>query len=211
MKFQLALSVAIVCAAGCSQSNQPTTAGSRSPDQVATLRGEDSKDRAMSDAESDSATARGAITVDSPPEDVCREFIECLRRGDSSRAEKFLSQESISQTRKHSLNLATPAGPGASYSIQPPMFATTQKKIAFVSIEVSETNHQSPEPQAFSMMLRNGSFGWKICGIMLGTQNSGQDLYSFENPMDVMRIKSMIDGDEQHVRAAQSADSNHYQ
>jgi hypothetical protein len=124
-----------------------------------------------------------------------------LQHGQASYAEKLLSQESITNTRSHSLDLATPAGPGATYTISPPMYATTQQKIAFVLVEVHEGENSDGPTQPFTLMLRKGGYGWKISGIMLGSDSETQDLYSFENPLDVERIKSLVDGQQRQAAA----------
>lgn len=182
---------------GCGQTQGPNEARVGTNDKTAKL---DSA-RGMSVDSSDSSTVSDdtPITVETPPETICRVFLDCLRNGEHSKAEKFLSQESIAQTRKQSLDLAMPAGKDAQYTISPPMYATSQQKIAFVSIGVSDPT-AATSPPGFSMMLKNGSFGWKIAGILFGADEATQDLYSFENPLDVLRIKSMLDGDARQAR-----------
>ncbi len=195
----------IVGLIGCTNTDEPNSASSGDSDKVAQA---DPGGDVNSDLQSGSESSSGddvLITLETPPEMICRAFIDCLRRGDHAKAEKFLSQESIAQTRKQSLDLAMPAGKDALYTISAPVFATSQQKIAFVSIEVTEPAEPNAPPQPFSMMLRNGSFGWKISGMMLGSESATQDLYSFENPLDVLRIKSMLEGDSRQARVPDAA------
>jgi hypothetical protein len=148
-----------------------------------------------------------SIAVDSPPETICRIFIDYLRLGENSKAEKLMTQEAISQTRKLELDLAAPAGPDANYAVGHAEFATNQQRIAFVPVVVTEGGDSS-DMQSFSMMLKFGDFGWKIAGIYLGAHSETQDLLSFENPQDVQRIKSMLES-ESHQEQAMASEKDH--
>jgi hypothetical protein len=53
------------------------------------------------------------------------------------------------------------------------------------------------------MMLRRGERGWKIAGMLLQSDGVSTDLVSFENPSDVVRIKSMLGTDSEPVREAE--------
>ena len=184
MRPKLAFVALIAALFGCSKPEEPKAASSAAPDKVA-------------HAEStNSTTAIDAtnFTIDTPPEIICRSFVEMLRKGENSSAEKLLSQDSIAQTRKHQLDLATPVGKDANYTVGDPMFATNQQKVAFVPVAVSDPG-QAAAVSSFSMMLRKGNFGWKITGIMLQADGESQDLFCFENPQDVLKMKSMIDGE----------------
>jgi hypothetical protein len=203
MRFALLLVGVASLLAGCTTSTVPPSDGSSTSDTPAPSTAEPGSESRQSIVES--------ITVDTPPEMICRAFIECLRCGDAARAEKLMSQESITQTRKHALDLAMPAGPNASYSVGVPQYATSQQKIAFVSIDVHDPEAADANTQSFSMMLRNGNFGWKISGIMLGAEGTDQDLFSFENPLDVVRIKSMLDGEERQAMAPAESGGRRYQ
>ena len=44
-----------------------------------------------------------------------------------------------------------------------------------------------------------------------GRRADAQDLLSFENPMDVLRIKSMIEGEERQARAGATGDGIRFQ
>ena len=211
MKTKLLIFMFAAALLGCAKTSDPNAATSGTGTSVAQSESAKGAETSPQTSPNPVAVDDALITVDTPPEVICRAFIDCLRRGDHSKAEKFLSQESITQTRKHSLDLAMPAGKDAQYTIDAPIFATNQQKIAFVSIEVTEPPESNVPPQSFSMMLRNGNFGWKIAGMMFGSESTSQDLYSFENPLDVLRIKSMLEGESRQARAPDVGGENRYQ
>ncbi len=128
------------------------------------------------------------ITVDALPETVCEHFINLLRAGDTDEAERFMTQKALAQIRSCELELSAPGGPKATYRYQPAEFASAKQEIAFVPCVVVDGG----ETEQFSMMLRRGDVGWKIAGMLLQTDEAGADLVSFENPNDVVRIKSML-------------------
>lgn len=208
-KFALLILMAIVV--GCSQTEQPNAASSDSPDKVAIGPEEKTPTATPHDQSQPHAIDESLLTVDTSPEVICQAFIDFLRLGENSKAEKLLSQDSIAQTRKHKLDLATPAGKDAKYAIGQPSFATNQQKVAFVPVHVDAAGPETSADQSFSMMLKRGIYGWKITGIMLQTASENQDLYSFENPLDVLKIKSMIDGEVRQARLPVAGDQNHYQ
>jgi hypothetical protein len=128
------------------------------------------------------------LAIDSTPELVCEYFIGHLQRENLTKAERCLTQEAMTHIRACELELSAPGGPNAVYRFQPPKFASAKQTVAFVPCVVVD-NGQTDE---FSLMLKHGEFGWKIAGMLLPDEHQSADLFSFENPVDVAKIKSMI-------------------
>ncbi len=201
MRPKLIFVVLLAAIVGCTKSEEPKAASSISPDKVA--HAESANAPSTADVEN--------FTVDTPPEIICRTFVEFLRKGENSNAEKYLSQESIAQTRKHQLDLATPVGPNANHVVGEPMYATNQQKVAFVPVAVTESGTPGATSPSFSLMLKKGTYGWKITGILLQADGESQDLFCFENPQDVLKIKGMIDGETRQARIDTPGEEKRYQ
>jgi hypothetical protein len=206
MKPQLVWIVVLAAAVGCGTGNSPNTASSDQSDQVA----EDLPPASVAPRDGADAAAidPSQFTIGTPPETICQAFVDLLRRGESGEAEKLLSQESMTQTRRHHLELALPAGPAARYEVGAALYATNQAKLAFVPVSLASEDSSSGGPP-MSMMLRYGKYGWKITGMLLTLEEQSQDLISFENPLDVVRIKSLIEGDVRQARVP-GADESEY-
>jgi hypothetical protein len=101
-----------------------------------------------------------------------------------------------------------PGGQDATYNIGEPSFATNEKKVAFVPVTPIEAQTGDASTQPFSLLLKKGKFGWKIVGISLPADDQSQELYSFENPLDVLKIKSLIDGEIRQARATENGELN---
>ena len=146
------------------------------------------------------------LTVASSPEDVCRSFIKDLQKGEVLRAEKLLTQKSITNTRRFELNFGPKVGPGASYYVGTAQYATSKQKIAFVPCQVSNSTE---EQDSFSMMLRRNATGWKIAGLLFKPDGeSVNDLLSFENPDDVVQLRDMFEGTAEPPARQASNDTN---
>ncbi len=162
---------------GATNTGDPHSSKAATTDQIAN----DSKD-AVSGIE---------LAIDSPPELVCHCFIDRLQHGNLLKAEKMLTQKAMQYIRECNLELSAPGGPDATYRYLTPEYATSQQKVAFVPCVVVENG----DTQEFSLMLKRGEFGWKIAGMLMQMDKS-KDLFSFENPNDVARIKAMIGSDD---------------
>lgn len=146
------------------------------------------------------AATRPEITVDSTPAEVCAMFLAELSLSEVKRAEKLMTQEAVLQIRNCQLELGPPGGPTAEYRLGETQFASGQQRVAFVPCSVVDEY----QTQEFSMMLRHSPHGWKIAGMLFDSEDQGQDLFSFENPVDVAKIKSMMG---QEVRQAALSDN----
>ena len=181
---------------GCGKSSTETTRPAN-VNKVAELNSEQAqvvRPSTVTGAQSPADSTGVSISIDSPPNDICRFFIERLREGDTSKAERLMTQKSILEARNKQLSLSTPVGPGAHYHLGETQYATSKKEVAFVPCEVIQTIDGESVSKEFSMMLKNGRTGWKIAGMLVpNLESQTQDLLSFENPDDVAQIKEMVD------------------
>lgn len=139
----------------------------------------------------------GDLPVDAGPDEVCRKFLECLKQSERSAAEKLLSKRALTHTKRANLNLESPGSETAEFIVEPPRFATNKKELATVDCLVRDSLHGQAIESKLSWMLRLEPAGWRICGMILEMEDShSMDLLSFENPLDVERIKATLSAEE---------------
>lgn len=145
---------------------------------------------------------------DASPEDVCRRFLKCLQVGERGAAEKLLTQRALTTTKRADLNLESPGGPEASFSVGAPRYATNKRELATVDCVVTEELHGQKMESTISWLLRSEPAGWRICGMILDMEsNASLDFLSFENVADVERIKSSVSAEAEEAAVAENADA----
>lgn len=145
---------------------------------------------------------------DASPEDVCRRFLKCLQVGERGAAEKLLTQRALTTTKRADLNLESPGGPEASFSVGAPRYATNKRELATVDCVVTEELHGQKMESTISWLLRSEPAGWRICGMILDMEsNASLDFLSFENVADVERIKSSVSAEAEQAAVAENADA----
>jgi hypothetical protein len=150
-------------------------------------------------AESEASPAvdlNSELGPEASPEDVCRRFLQCLQVGERTAAEKLLTQRALTTTKRADLNLESPGGPKASFSVRAPRYSTNKRELATVDCVVSEELHGQKMESTISWLLRSEPAGWRICGMILDMEaGESLDFLSFENVADVERIKSSVSAD----------------
>lgn len=142
------------------------------------------------------------------PEEVCRRFLQCLQVGERGAAEKLLTQRALTTTKRADLNLESPGGPKAVFSVRAPRYATNKRELATVDCLVTEELHGQKMESTISWLLRSEPAGWRICGMILDMESGASlDFLSFENVADVERIKSSVSVEAEETAVAENADA----
>lgn len=127
------------------------------------------------------------------PDQVCREFIECLKAGNALDAERFLTRTSAVNARKAALTLEPPGSDQAQFDFGVPNFNTNKKLIATVECKITDLIDGEPSETKMSWLLKRDGESWKIAGMILTIDDQGgTDFFSFENPADIELIKQSI-------------------
>ncbi len=137
------------------------------------------------------------LSMNSSPEKVCQVFLRSLQSGDQISAQQLLTERAIIETSKANLELASPGSPDAVFEILPARYDTLKKRNAHVDCLVRQTPDAANHPPIkLTWILRRNSSGWKISGMAVSGDEDSIDMLSFENPIDVARIKNSVsDGD----------------
>lgn len=144
---------------------------------------------------------------DASPEEICRRFLQCLQVGERGAAEKLLTQRALTTTKRADLNLESPGGANATFSVRTPRYATNKRELATVDCVVTEELHGQKMESTISWLLRSEPAGWRICGMILDMESgTSLDFLSFENVADVERIKSSVSADAEETAVAENND-----
>ena len=138
------------------------------------------------------------LTIESSPQEVCREFLRALQKRDLVSAGQLLTSRAIVETHRANLELAFPGGENSSFEVCPPEYASSKQQMAQVDCIIRHPDDS--EPFRLSWMMKLQRSGWKISGMTFqNDQNGSIDLLSFENPLDVARIKSAVSDDSSEI------------
>lgn len=137
------------------------------------------------------------------PADVCEAFVKALVKNDSIVAGQNLTRQALFETRRAELELGPPGSEKAEYKIGKTFYATSKKKVAQVECFVAEPD--SSVPSKLLWILKRENTGWKIAGMMAYGEDVTPDLVSFENRVDINRIKEALESPSSEI---QQNDSN---
>jgi hypothetical protein len=179
---------------GCGPSSSPQTEENKAADKTAAIR---TVPETPQESESSPAVDLNAeLAVDAGPEEVCQRFLQCLQAGERRAAEKLLTQRALTATKRADLNLESPGGPQAKFTVDGARYATNKRELATVDCRVSEELYGQQVESTISWLLRSEPAGWRICGMILDLeQGDSLDFLSFENVADVERIKASLADD----------------
>ena len=192
--------------AGCGGESVGPTSEQKPADKTAAAR---TVPAAPSESEVSPAVDLNAeLGPEASPEDICRRFLRCLQVGERGAAEKLLTQRALTTTKRADLNLESPGGPKASFTVRAPRYSTNKRELATVDCIVAEELHGQKMESTISWLLRSEPAGWRICGMILDMEsNESLDFLSFENVADVERIKSSVSADAEETAVAENADA----
>jgi len=140
------------------------------------------------------AKAEPKAAFDQSPERLCQHFMELLQNNDSIKAETLLTRMSQMNTTKEELELKAIGGPTAKFSVGQVRYATQKKELAQVDCKVTDTSSDDPFEMEMTWVVKRNKKSWRISGVMLQLEEDAKiDLLSFENLVDVRRIKSIND------------------
>lgn len=126
--------------------------------------------------------------INTPPEDVCKQFIELLNRSDSKHFELLLTSAALNVSNKLNFSLPPLADEHATVEVGEPQFSTIREKLCFVDCQIKDAVSTD-----LTMMLRNSKKGWRIAGMMVEGEIAGaKNLLSFENLTDVTQISESL-------------------
>ena len=126
--------------------------------------------------------------INTPPEHVCKQFVELLNRGDSKHFELLLTPAALNVSNKLNFSLPPLADEHAKIEVGVPQFGTIREKLCFVDCKITDT-----ESTDLTMMLRNSKKGWRVAGMMVeGETVNSKNLLSFENLTDVGQIRESL-------------------
>lgn len=195
----------IALLAGCGQSPAPSAEDKKSSDKTAAIR---TVPETPQESESSPAVDLNSdLAVDAGPEEVCQRFLQCLQAGERRAAEKLLTQRALTATKRADLNLESPGGPQARFSVEGARYATNKRELATVDCRVTEELYGQKVESSISWLLRSEPAGWRICGMILDLEEGGSlDFLSFENVADVERIKSSLTTEDTTTAVAENSD-----
>jgi hypothetical protein len=143
------------------------------------------------------AIAMGAaIPVDLTPDEVCRRFLKCLQSAERTAAEQLLTKKALLNMKRADLNLESPGGRTAEFTVESPRYATNKQELATVDCIVLDVVDEKSVQSRLAWMLRHEPAGWRISGMILDMEDGKSlDLLSFENLDDIQRIKATLDSE----------------
>ena len=127
--------------------------------------------------------------IQTTPEDVCQRFIDALQSGDQVTALQQLTQRAAIETKNADLEMQPLGDAQTEIEVMPAKFATSKQLVAQVDCRVTTPGS---DPAVVTWLMSRGASGWKISGMTVQLENGGLDLLSFENPLDVARIKDSV-------------------
>ena len=140
------------------------------------------------------ATSKNKAIFDQSPKQLCQRFMELLQNNDSIKAKTLLTRISQMNTTKEELELKSIGGPSAKFSVGQVRYATQKKELAQVDCKVVDTSDDDPFEMEMTWVVKRNKKSWRISGVMMQLEEDAKiDLLSFENLIDVRRIKSIND------------------
>lgn len=192
------LTTALFVAVGCTGSATPEDGESITPDEDA-VASNASTSVAIAQATNQPSPAAGVSNlppVDAPPEEVCQKFMDLLQAGNRLAAENLLTRTALVVTEESGLHLEPMGGPTAVYSVTDVRYATNKQKLAQVECLVSDDEDGMHFEMPITWFVRKQRTGWRISGVLLEIEpGQAPDLLSFENAIDVVRMKAMAGED----------------
>jgi len=143
-----------------------------------------------------------------PPDVVCQTFLALLQSNKRMAAENLLTRTALAVTGRADLQLEPLGSHLAKYELAEPLYATNKLELAQVACKVIDVIDGERTESELTWLVRRQNEGWRISGIMLQLEaDKPQDLLSFENYNDVLKIKSSLVGDDSGgERQASAAD-----
>jgi len=174
--------------AGCNRGDQQAASTDAEPGPRTTV-----VDPQPQTGSSPASAGLASLTPDSPPQDVCRQFLDLLRAGNHAEAELMLTKQALMETRRAQLELEAPGGPAAQFEIGQVRFATSKQEVAQVDCIVIDPAAGTTNNYTITWVMRRQPTGWKIAGMLLpGPTDGAHDLLSFENALDVTQIRQAL-------------------
>ena len=133
-----------------------------------------------------------AMSVDSTPERVLKEFLTLLQQGDRFSAQRLLTEPAQQETARARLELDAPGDQDTTFTILSARYATNEKVIAEVDCLFHQSDYQG-EAIKLSWMMRRQANGWKVYGMLINMDGGELDLVSFENAIDLARIQQSVE------------------
>ncbi|MEL7496247.1 MAG: hypothetical protein AAFN77_01465 [Planctomycetota bacterium] len=129
---------------------------------------------------------------DQSPSAVCQRFMDLLQSGNRIGAENLMTRAALTNITSLGLKLEPMGGPKAKYTIGDVTYATNRNKLAHVDCVINETIDGETISMKIAWQARESNDCWRISGVILEKEDgNGLDLLSFENIVDVSKIKSM--------------------
>ncbi len=140
---------------------------------------------------------------DAAPDVVCRAFLDLLRSDKRLAAENLLTRSALAVTGRADLRLEPLGSDAAKYELGQPQYATNKQVLAQVVCKITDEIDGEKFESDLTWMVRKQNEGWRISGIMIQLEaDQPQDLLSFENYDDVLKIKSSLSDEPVEYQAA---------
>lgn len=143
------------------------------------------------------------------PGEIVAAFLNAARSGDDQTATLLLTSKARSETEREGLVLDPPGTPSMRFEIGKIEISPEDASAAYVNSVWSETETKSEQTFEVVWVLRKESQGWRIAGMAAETTAGTQPVFlNFEDPQDLLRIKSEVDG-EPEPAVVNSTDTPH--
>lgn len=143
------------------------------------------------------------------PGEIVAAFLNAARGGDDQTATLLLTAKARSETEREGLVLDPPGTPSMRFEIGKIEISPEDASAAYVNSVWSETESKSEQTFEVVWVLRKETNGWRIAGMAAETVAGAQPVFlNFEDPQDLLRIKSEVDG-EPEPAVVNSTDSPH--
>ncbi|MBX3416264.1 MAG: hypothetical protein KF851_01575 [Pirellulaceae bacterium] len=193
--FAWAFGFALIATIGCSPTSVSEAESSRQLDRVISENPEFIGEPATETAK---PIAESSATTFADPISVVRDYMQLLQKEQLTESEKHLTQVAKLNFLQAKLSMQSPGGPQASVDISPPRYATNQQRIAMVECKISDRIDGKTETSDIAWMLRRDETIWRITGMVIDADDSGQKrMLSFENRDDIEFIKTNVFGDDE--------------
>ncbi|MEM7783225.1 MAG: hypothetical protein AAF939_18300 [Planctomycetota bacterium] len=161
-------------------------------------RGKETKSPAVQDSQ--------PLSQDSTPSQVCQKFMTLLQNGNRIGAENLLTRAALTSTSREGLVLEPLGGPDSKYEFGETRYATNKQNLAQVDCKINDFSDGSPFEMELTWVIRKQATGWRISGVMLELEpGKVKDFLSFENSLDVIRMKQMAGVEDSETLSATQA------
>ena len=146
----------------------------------------------VADATSPATNVFVLPSADTPPDVVCKQFLELLNLEDANSFELLLTPAALNVANRLKFHLPPIADAATKFTVAEPAYGTIREKLCFVDCKFDDA--ENVENSTLTVMMRKTRSGWRIAGMMVdGEQTGTQNLLSFENSKDVLQIKSSVE------------------